>query len=169
MSKRYVYKTREVSAGAFLKKMSVLHFVFVVGMIVFAIVAYVQNGSTEIDISNTNDPYFIAVPSAAIAGILLSMLIYKNRINALSNTASLKDKLLRYQTARIVKYLLLEVPILFGLVIYMNTGNMFYLLVSVMVLIYFFTLFPRREKIIKELNMDRQQQILFNKPDQLLN
>ena len=156
-------KNNELTAKGFIKTISIIHLALMSGLLLFGTYVYLQNNEWELILSNSNDIFFFIVPVLAISGILLGNYLYKKQIDTLSNNNSLKGKLVGFQTASLIKYALIEGPAFLGIRVSMNNGNLLYLIISTGLIAYFFTQRPTREKIERDLNLNRELKDEFRK------
>lgn len=146
---------------SYLKVIYIIHLALLAGQVMFAIVAFIQVGKTQIDIKNSNDPFLFVVPILAIGGFIVSNLMFRQQLNSSINKDSLKDKLMGYQTALIIRFALLEGPSLFGIVTYLITGNFLFLIISGLLVLYFISIRPTRVKIENDLNLTYEEKAEF--------
>ncbi|MGV8877722.1 MAG: hypothetical protein ACOH2A_01695 [Sphingobacteriaceae bacterium] len=154
-------QSAEITPEGFLKTLSIIHFSLLSGMILFMVVAYIKQGDHYFNFKNTGDVYIIVVPMMAIAAYFVSRLVFKQQILALASKDSLKEKLMVYQGAALVRLAFLEGAALFGIVAFMITGNLFELLISILLVLYFLTLKPTKEKVINDLQLSQEQRMQF--------
>ncbi len=104
----------------------------------------------------TNIIYLVLLLPAV--GVLGSNFLFKMLLGNIPNDIEVKEKLTKYQTALLVRYAILEVPILLILVLYMLTGNQTLLLAVVLGMAYFFMMRPTKTTIIEDLELTQQEQ-----------
>lgn len=137
-----------------LKTLSVLYFSFLISQVLFAVVAYIQQGSTYFDIENLDDVYIYAVPVLSVAAIVGSLLMFREQISALSFKETLKEKVSGYQSAYLVRMAFLEAASIFGIVAFFLKGNLFSLIFSGLIVLYFLTLRPTKENVERDLHLN---------------
>lgn len=153
--------TTKLTAGQFLKTMTLIHSGFMGVMMVFAVVVlYLGDGWTwEV---NKDDAmfYLIIVPIAAIVLPILGNLLFNKRLDIISRMDSIKSKLTSYLPATLVRYAFMEAPVLLSLVSGMLTGSMFFIGIAALLMVYFFLQRPSKNKIIQHLgpSMELQRQ-----------
>ena len=128
--------TGKLTPRSFIKTLSILQLALIAGPIVFAIFAYFQTQEIAIDLSNTDDPFFLIIPIFALGAIFLGNVVYKKLTAEISKIAGLKQKLIRFQIASLIKFASVEAPALFSVVAFYMTGNMAFLLISVVLIFY---------------------------------
>ncbi len=152
-----------LTPNGFIKTLSILHMSLIMGPVLFGTVIYFQTQNASLNFSDTDDIYLIIVPIVAVSCIFLGNFIFKQSIRNIPKTIGLRQKLARFQTASIIKYALAEAPALFGVVAFMITGNMAYLTISVVLILYFFMLKPTKEKIERSLDLKGDEKSQFNR------
>ncbi|PWL37833.1 hypothetical protein DKG77_13770 [Flagellimonas aquimarina] len=155
-----------LTPNGFIKTLSLLHLGLISSPVVLSGIIYFQTQSTSFDLSNTDDIYLMIVPIVSVICLFLGDFIFKHSVKNIPKTINLKQKLARFQTASIIKYALVEAPALFGVVAFMITENMAYLIVSLVLIFYFFMLKPTKEKIEKALGLNQEERNQFNKLNQ---
>ncbi|WP_420602624.1 hypothetical protein [Flagellimonas sp.] len=153
----------------FIRTLSIIHLGLIAGPLVFGLIVYFNSQSTHINFSNTDDMFLIVIPIFALSSIFLGNFIFGQSIKNIARTSSLRQKLVRFQTASIIRYALVEAAAFFGIIAYYMTGNLVFMLISAILILYFFMLRPTREKIIRTLNLTGSDKAAFNKGNQPLN
>ncbi len=78
---------------------------------------------------------------------------------------SLSYKLILYKKATILRFVLLEIPIITSLAAFGLTRNVFFLALSITIMIYLLAIYPNNEKMISKCNPNIQQMVFFQNPD----
>ncbi len=157
-----------ITPKRFLENISILHMSLTIGPIVFAIIAFKETEKKIISLSETDELFLIVVPCFALGGILLGNFIFRQTIKNIPSASSLRQKLIRFQTVSIVKYLLLEAATLFSVIVFLQTRNLIFLVISSMLILYFLLLRPTKAKIERILDLRGSDRDRFNKLDQPL-
>ena len=142
-----------LTPDAFIKMFQTIHLGLLGGQALFAIVTYTQFGPSKFDIKNTADPLLYVVPLFAIASFIASVILFKLLVSKAAGKETLTEKVMAYQTALLVRFALLEGASLFGLVVFFSTHNLLFLFVSVILMVYFLTLRPTKDKMDYDLNL----------------
>lgn len=161
-------KTTQLTPNGFIKTLSIIHLALLSGLIIFLIIAYTQNKVWQLNLNDTSDVFLFIAPILAVGGILVGNFLYNNQINALSNKNSLREKLTGFQTASIMKYALIEGPALLAIVSSMNSGNLFYIIIAIALIVYFYFQKPTKEKIESNLKLNSEQKMQFNNADKAI-
>ncbi|SDT54711.1 hypothetical protein SAMN05216490_3982 [Mucilaginibacter mallensis] len=152
----------------FLRTITIIHLALLVGQVIFSVLVFTITKSTFIDLTNTKDPFLFVAPILAVACFIASNFMYKLRLSEAINKPTLKGKLMGYQAALIIRCALLEGPSLFGIVTYMVTRNFLFLLISGLIILYFITIRPTKDKIANDLNLDYEDKMQFDSEDVLV-
>ncbi len=147
----------------YLRSNSMLHFALLSGQIMLAIVFIAMTGKTEIILNPEGDLFFILVPAFALVALLISGFMFKKLLVQANTKTTLSEKLSLYRPALLVRFAILEGASLFGIVAYFLNANLFYVFVSALVMVYFFTLRPTKEKLEMDLQLDYKLKDEFEK------
>lgn len=151
-----------------LKTTSIIHLALIAGQVLFAVMAFVSGKQIIFfDYKNSrNDVFFYIVPLLAIVGTVVGSFLFNQQLGkfyqqAAGSGKALSEKLKAYQSALIVRYALLEGPSLFGIVCFLITGNLFYLLISACLVITMISLRPsvNAAEAYLQLSYDETQQL----------
>jgi len=91
----------------------------------------------------------MVVPLMALSGIVASVILNNNFLKMIQPEDSLQTKLSKYQTVSIIRGALLEGPALIGIVATFLSGNYFFLLFSVVLLMAMYLFFPNKERFVQ--------------------
>lgn len=142
----------------YLKTLTTVHVALVAGQIIFAILSLVLNKKIMINVRFTDDPLVVIVPVAAVCGFIVSQSLYRQKIGSVSKMQSLNGKLKVYQSALLIRFAALEAPSLFGIVAFLLTGILFFLLISILIIGYFISIKPTRQNITAALGLSYKDQ-----------
>ncbi|MDT0621165.1 hypothetical protein [Croceitalea vernalis] len=147
----------------FLKTISIIHLAMVIGPLFAATIFYMN---TEIITNGTQNDIFIYVfPLIALGGIFASKYMFNLFIKNLKNHKTLQAKLTGYQTASLIKYALIEGPAFLNIVWFSQTGNLLFLTIGGVLIIFLFTQRPRANKIEIDLNLNSEHKSQFRDLD----
>ena len=160
--------TIKITPKNFIQTLTLIHIALVIGVLIFTTVVYNITKDWRLDFNIKADVITVLPLVLATGGIFIGAFFYKSRMKALVNKSSLKEKLMGFQTASIVKFAMLEGPILFCIVVGMLTHNLVYLLLAVMLILYFISLRPTKVKVEKDLNLKGEHKSQFNKENDVV-
>ena len=155
------YQSFRQSPKDALKTTKIIHFALLTGQAMFAAVAY-SIGNKQISFvtkDSKNDIFLYLVPIFAIGGFVAGNFISKKILANFQNKETLSEKLAGYQTALIVKCALLEGASLMGIVAFLLTNNWLFLLISIAIMLYFFTLKPTADKVADDLQLNYDEKV----------
>ncbi|WP_422107933.1 hypothetical protein [Winogradskyella sp.] len=137
--------------------MTILHYAYSLAVLVFGTIALYITDNATMNLNDTNDIFFYLVPILGMGGPIASHFIFNNLLKAVHAKPTLKEKLVSYQSARIIRLALIEGPAILGIVIFMTTTNLFYLVISGVLLVYMIFLRPTHSVIREDLNLNAEQ------------
>lgn len=140
-----------VTPKSYLRTFTLIHLSLVAGLLIPGLMIYMQTQNQEFTFSYSGDVMFFVVPFMAIAGIVAGNYLYRNNIQQLDSKNTLMEKLDGFQSASVIKYVLLEGPALLGIVAFMNEGNLYFLIISLLLLIWLIAQRPSRDKVERDL------------------
>jgi hypothetical protein len=155
--------------AGYLKTTATVHFALIVGQSLFAVLSVFLSKKIMINVRNIHDPLLYVVPVFALSGSVLGNILFRNKVNNIYATDTLKSKLAAYQSAMIIRFALLEGPSLFAIGAFLLSGELFYLLVSVVLIGYFIYLKPTKERVENDVKLSYQELEDFNQPDKVMN
>ena len=150
---------------SYLKLISIIHIAMFIGQLLFSLAVLSITPQKGIDVTNT--VFLFVVPAVAIGCFALSAFLFKTNLNIAVNKVTLKEKLMLYQSALITRFAPLEGASLFGIVTYMQTGNLLFIIISGLLALYFLSLRPTKDKIENDLNLSYEDKMLFDSENQL--
>ena len=142
-----------------LKTITIIHMALMAGQVLFAIVALTITQKTTFNVKYSGDPLLYIVPVIAIAGFLASDYLFKQQIELARTRDTLQSKLMAYQTALIIRCALLEGASLFGIVATLRSGNLFFMMISVSIILYFISFRPTKEKAKSLLKLSYEEEL----------
>jgi len=152
---------------SYLKVNSIIHLALFMGQLLFGVLVMLEVPQKGIDITNTNNPFLFVVPVVAIGSLILSTILFKKNLGMAINNPTLKGKLMGYQTALITRFAPLEGASLFGIVAYLQTGNLLFILITGLIMLYFLSLRPTKDRIANDLNLSYEDKMLFDSDEVL--
>ena len=142
------------SPVAAVKTMKIIHGGLLAGQVLFAGVA-VATGTQALyfNARDTKDVFFFIAPALAFGCIVAGFFLFKQLIERLSQKTDLQSKLTGYQAAFITRAALLNGSSLFSIVAFMLSGNLFYLFISVLLMLILLRSRPTANRIADDLRL----------------
>jgi hypothetical protein len=143
----------------FLKTITIIFSALVIGQVLFGVVAFFDTPNKGVILTPGNDPFFYIAPALAVSGCILGMFLFKQQVAKLEDKQTLVEKLGIYQTALITRYACSEGPSLFAIVCYLLTGNLYYLIIAGLNVIYFIWMRPTQFRLEDDLNLSYEDKM----------
>ncbi|SHI73331.1 hypothetical protein SAMN04487911_10535 [Arenibacter nanhaiticus] len=153
---------------SFMRTMTVLHAVLTTGVFIILVAVYYSSDALIFGFQDTEDIYRIIIPLVAMIGYFGGNLIFKKQLDAIDPKASLKSILSRYSSASIIKYAFIEGAAIFSLIAFSRIHNVFYLVISVLLLLYLWSQRPTKLKVMSDLKLKKDHEELFMKNEETL-
>lgn len=148
----------------FLKTLNALFTALLGGQLFFvaasAFVVFQDTYLTTLDIS---DQFSVILGVMVIAFILISSvsaeIVFRKKTEEAKRSSTLAGKLAGYRTAFIIKAAMFEAPVVFSLVAVIATRTILFYIPAIVMLLFFITIRPTREKVINDLSLDHKEQM----------
>jgi hypothetical protein len=151
-------RNQPVGPQNFVKIIVIIHLALFMGQALLAGFALLLSKNAALNLKPGNDPLFYISPIMVIFGIGMGSFLFKQQMAKVAAQPSLAGKLQTYQTALIIRYALIEGPSLFSIVCVLLTGNIYYLIIAGINILYFITIRPTKFKIQEDLNLAYDEQ-----------
>jgi len=149
----------------YFRALQILFFALLIGQISVVAVLYVIHNPAESDAPQDATIFKLAL--TILLALLSGFAFFMNRKKLESARAqtTLKEKLTDYRTACIIKWAPLEAGALISAVLFFVTGNAFFLGFATMMIVFFATQFPSRQRLINELDLTATEQMALDDPN----
>lgn len=148
----------------FLKTLSIIHAALVIGPLLIA--AFFYMNTALVTNGTQNDIFIYVFPILALAGIFASKFMFNLLVKNVKNQERLRAKLAGYQTASVIKFALLEGPAILNIAWFGFSGNLLYLTIGGVLILFLFMQRPKAEKIENELELNSEHKRQFRKLDE---
>ncbi|MDB5023699.1 MAG: hypothetical protein JWP78_1454 [Mucilaginibacter sp.] len=148
------------ATDGFLKSISIIHLALLAGQVIFALAAFTQSTTLYFGFTNKDDLLIYVVPVLAIGGFMSGHMLFNQQLNNLGDKNILGEKVIAYQTALITRFALLEAPSLFAIAAFMLRGNLFYLAVAGLLMLYFLFLRPTKQTMENDLDLNFKETVM---------
>ncbi|WP_179412133.1 hypothetical protein HDF19_02510 [Mucilaginibacter sp. E4BP6] len=149
----------------FLRTISVVHTALILGVILFSAVTISDNINHNVFTYNTNDPFTDVSLLLAIGGFTASVFLFKKQLVKAKKQFTLKEKITLYQSALIQRFALLEGPAMFAVVSYELSRNLYFLIIAGLLILYFISIRPTKDKIETDLDLSYEDKLTFDSED----
>lgn len=125
--------------------------------------------NTEVNANGSQEDIFIYIfPLIALVAIFTSKVVYRTFLKPLKQKEHLRDKLAGLQSASLIQYALIEGPAFLNIIWFGQTGNLLYLTIGGVLLIYLFILRPTKTNIENDLELKGEHKRQFNRFDEAI-
>ena len=148
----------------YFRALTILHASLTLGQVLMAAMIYFFFNAEEAAVTGvkaTGQSWIYIIGGLTIIGVLMSAQVFGLKIKALREVKDLQGKLDGYRTALILRYALLEVPSLLGIVGYLFTNNLLLLIFSGLIVLLLLVYRPTKERLITDLDLSPSEQNLL--------
>jgi len=158
--------TKQTSREYF-RSLVIIYYALIAGQLFFCLIAFFlhQTGNLDLGAKELTDIFIFIVPLFVIGGFFGSKIVFKNRLKAAKDQTNLFAKMTDYRGALVVRYALLEGPSFFAIIVYLLTGNLLFLGMSLLIIAYFFIIRPTSGDAITDLELSIIEEQLVNDPN----
>jgi hypothetical protein len=146
---------------SFLRTLTVIHTVLLVGLVAFALFCYYRIGSFTAPMYE-GDIFIYVVPVVAAAGYFLSQYVFRKQLQSIPEKETLTAKLEKYKAVILIKFALLVGLGFLALIAYYLSGNALHLVIAITLIAYLFVQRPTAGKITKDLPLTLEEQKQFD-------
>lgn len=147
-----------MTPAKFLRTFSIIHMAMTIAMVGFAVVAFVLTQEDQFFyMPDMRDTFTLPVPLAIGLGITAGNYMFQKFMNSYSSDKTLQQKISILLSASIIRYALIEGPVLFATVVFLISSNLFYMIFAGIGVLYFLTLKPKNEKISDQLELTYEE------------
>ena len=138
----------------FTKELSILHYGLTFGAFAVTILIYFfAIEGRQFNFADTGDIFLYLCPLIAIGGVFGGIYMFNNKIKTIDRAMNLEEKLVAYRAATVQKFSLTEGPALICVVALMQTENLLYLIIALVLIAHLFSQKISKEKIVEELGL----------------
>jgi beta-lactamase regulating signal transducer with metallopeptidase domain len=150
-----------------IRAMKIIHIAMLAGQLIFGVtVLYlVYTGMLENAAPDADNIFKYLIPAIALGAYLISNILFKKLIQVARANADLGEKLAGYRGALITSYAFLEGCSLLAIIATMLTSNMLYLGIAGVLMLYFLTIGPKRERIVRDLELSPSDEMKLMEKD----
>jgi hypothetical protein len=148
-----LFVNKEIAVSKF-KSLQILHTAMLAGMVLFCVVSAVVHFSAELTANaSLNKVLQVTILAITFAAIKTGVTLFERRLQAIPATANPAEKFRRYRAAAIIKWALIEIPVLCTVVCFMITRNYAFIALAFALIIFFFFQAPVKLKLMLQLQV----------------
>lgn len=142
---------------SFLRTNKIIFFALLIGMLLFLSITVFLTDQ-QLFVGMPKDQVFLIAAVAILgAGLYGGNFMFTKMLTQVKKSGTLKQKTSVYNTSSIIRYALIEGPVLFNIVALLLDGSVVFLLLAVVGIGYFLSLRPTAEKINEELELTYEE------------
>lgn len=154
------------TSKTFFRTLTIIHIALLFGQLVFLSVALFLKLSSDTIITNGfSFPFSVVVPLLVIGCLVASKVVYAITTKQAQSKDGITDKMQIFYVATIIKLALLEGPSLFTIVVFLLTGEVYFLIFTLILVLTFIFSKPNREKAIADLKLNFEETALIKNDD----
>jgi divalent metal cation (Fe/Co/Zn/Cd) transporter len=162
-------KDQKLTPKAYLNTLAFIHGALLVGILLFTVYIYATSEGFSVGFPKDNNVFVYLVPTIAVLSYFISNYLFYKQLKEIAKLNSLKGKLILYLKACIVRFAFLEGAAIFSIIAYRLNNNIFYLVISLLLILYLFKLRPSKNQVISDLGLNLEDQQDFQKNNREIN
>ncbi len=162
--------TTKQTSKEYFREGKIVFYALAVSQLFFGLIAFLLVYSKTIappEPALQNSILIIVVLFAA-GGFVGSNFVFNRKLKALKTKLELKERMADYRSALMIRYALLEAPVMLAIILYFLTCDILFLGLAALIVAYFLTLTPTRERAIKDLELSNKEQEQINDPNAVI-
>lgn len=149
----------------YFRSLQILFFALLAGQILVTITLFtVYEPSTSGEFSDEETLRFI-FPLLVIMLAGLAFFLYRKKLESARAQPTLKEKLMDYRVAGVLKWAPIESATLISVVLFFISGKQYYLYAAIAIIAIFATQFPSRQRLVNELDLSASEQMTLDDPN----
>ena len=141
--------------------LSVTHSVVTAGALLFILFIFITTNDLVLGFPTGNNVFVYLVPVISMIAYFGSNYYFQKKLAYMINSNSLREKLVLYQQTSIVRYAILDAATFFSAIAFMFSSNVFYLVISLLLLLYLIKLRPTKGKLAEDLALNKEETLRF--------
>lgn len=139
------------------KTLKFFHLALLSGQVAFlAVVAFITKDKLKMNLS-FDEPFVIVGCVLAVVALVGHQFLFKKSLEKINTGDDLTIKLQKYQGASIVKWAVIEASAMLCIIGAFVTKSVILLLIAGILIVYFYTLKPSKEKLFSDLELSREE------------
>ena len=144
------------------KTIQIIYTALIFGVLLFTVLGYLlaQKPTFSLDMDTI---FMVAIPVVAMAAYVLGNMLYTLLLRKTVLTSTLNSKLVKYQTAVLVRVACIEAPAFLAIAATFMTNNAIFLLISLLMIVLMYVQFPSKEKFKTAFTLDMKEKSELDK------
>lgn len=162
----------EIHTGTYMRSLSILHLAMLAGQVIFVLVALFLQTTQAIKTTaltpEIDSVLRYIIPALAAGSIIAGSFLFRQKTAALKMLPASAEKYNGYRSACILRYAIMEAPSMVAVVVFILSGNYYYLAVSGVVIIAFIIIRPSLTALTRHLQPSIEEQAALESPEAVL-
>jgi hypothetical protein len=137
-----------------LKPIQIIHLTLCMAPAIFLIIVFVLNTNTLPKAAFGTDPLYFMTPVMAAGALIAGEMLFKKHLSAIKTELELSERLMKYQSAFIVRQALIEGATLFNVVAYLLIRHSFFAIIALVLILLMLTLRPSKFRVAEHLQLN---------------
>lgn len=154
-------KAKILTPKSYFFTLSIIHAVLTFSVFLFTIIVFMRVDNVVLGSTDSESVFIYLVPIIAMISYFGSNYFFNKQLTSIVKSKSLKEKLMPYLQASIVRFAFLEGAAFLSSVSFMINNNVFYLVISLLLILYLIKLRPTKKKVMGHLSLSLEEQQYF--------
>ncbi len=159
--------TQQTTTKQYFFTQTLVYIALIMGQLVFGLVVFYLR-STQPQSANSAQVFLYMAPILAGAGLVGGNMLFRFFLKKANEKSVLKDKIMAYSQATLVRYALLEAPSLFSIIAYFLTGYPLFIGIAGFMIGSFLFVRPTKDRLMQDLQLTPSEESIVNDPDAIL-
>lgn len=141
------------------KALQILHMAMLTGMTIFAVISVflVIQGMVKVNVAAFEKPLQVVALLASVGGTAAGFALFNKRLKSIQVMDTAQNRLGAYRAAAILRWALIEGPILLSIIFFLLTGNYAFLALAIALILVFVVVRPAKPVIVFLLQLTEQE------------
>ncbi|HQQ96944.1 MAG TPA: hypothetical protein PLX35_06750 [Cyclobacteriaceae bacterium] len=155
-----------MNSGKFLTSLTIIYFAQMMVPVLFSgVVVFLNMNGAQPSGDNDPTPFKYIMYGLVPGATVIAHIVFKQQLSGVNPEWNLRQKLVRFQTAMLIRSALIEVPGLLGAVFALLTGDLTFLIFTGMMVVLFVYWRPTVDTISVDLQLSEQDRALLSDHD----
>jgi len=144
------------------KTIQIIYTALIFGVLLFTVLGYTLSDKPTFSL-DIDTVFLVAIPVIAMAAYVLGNMLYASLVRKTVLNSTLDSKLVKCQTAVLVRVACIELPAFLAIAATFMTNNIMFLLISLLMLVLMYIQFPSKEKFKSAFTLDMKEKSELDK------
>ena len=138
------------------KTLQVLHYAMLIGMTMFSAIAVfiiVSRGPLRPHDASLERTLQVVALVVAVGAVAAGFMLFNNKLSGIQAIGDVKERMAAYRGAAIVRWALIEGPVLLSAICFMMTGNYAFLALAIALILVFAAVRPSKAMVVYQLQL----------------